>query len=178
MLGGLLVGFGLLGFVTGNGFGDIWTALIGWFVIDASRAEEQAARVARTLDGHTVADLMGPTPMHVPEWTTVAEFRAATAVAMPTSVLLTGFGGTPTALLQTGALRAVTGPAGDVPAAARIRDPARPRSRRYRPTPARRDALELGVPVAVVDAGQIIGVVGLDEVRRGGRTRCRRRVPA
>ena len=43
MLGGLLVGFGLFGFLTGNGFGDIWTALIGWFVIDASRAEEQAA---------------------------------------------------------------------------------------------------------------------------------------
>ena len=32
VLGILLVGFGLLGFVTGNGFGDIWTALIGWFV--------------------------------------------------------------------------------------------------------------------------------------------------
>ena len=165
VLGGLLVGFGLLGFVTGNGFGDIWTALIGWFVIDASRSEEQAARVARTLDGHTVSDLMGPTPMHVPEWTTVGEFRAATAVAMPTSVLLTGFGGAPNALLQTGALRAVTGSAGDVQ---RLREFAIPLARvpSVPPDTSAHDALELGVPVAVVDAGQIIGIVGLDEIRR------------
>jgi hypothetical protein len=164
VLGGLLVGFGLLGFVTGNGFGDIWTALIGWFVIDASRSEELSARVARTLDGHTVSELMGPTPTTTPEWTTVAEFRAATTVATPTSVLLTGFGGAPSALLQTGALRAVTGPAAETQ---RLREFAIPLARvpAVPPDTSARDALELGVPVAVVDGGQIIGIVGLDEVR-------------
>ena len=33
------------------------------------------------------------------------------------------------------------------------------------PDTSARAALELGIPVAVVDAGQIIGIVGLDEVR-------------
>jgi Zn-dependent protease len=165
VLGGLLVGFGLFGFITGNGFGDIWTALIGWFVIDASRSEELAARVARSLDGHTVAELMGPTPMQTPEWTTVSEFRAATAVEMPASVLLTGFGGAPSALLQTGALRAVTGPTAELQ---RLREFAIPLARvpAVAPDTGARAALELGVPVAVVDGGQIVGVVGLDEVRR------------
>ena len=103
--------------------------------------------------------------MHVPEWTTVGEFRAATAAAMPTSVLLTGFGGAPSALLQTGALRAVTGAAGDVQRLREIRDPLA-RVPSVPPDTGAHDALELGVPVAVVDAGQIIGIVGLDEVRR------------
>ena len=62
VLGILLVGVGLLGFVFGYGFGDLWTALVGWFVIDASRSEELGARVARSLDEHTVAQLMGPPP--------------------------------------------------------------------------------------------------------------------
>ena len=73
VLGILLIGVGLLGFVFGYGFGDLWTALVGWFVIDASRSEELGARVARSLDGHTVAELMGPPPPSLPEWTTVAD---------------------------------------------------------------------------------------------------------
>ena len=93
-------------------------------------------------------------------------FRAATRRAMPTSVLLTGFGGTPSALLQTGALRAVTDPAAaDVAAAARVRDPARARARGPARHAARATRSQHGVPVVVVDAGQIVGVVGLDEVR-------------
>jgi Zn-dependent protease len=165
VLGGLLVGIGLVGFVTGRGFGDLWTALVGWFVIDASRSEELAARVARSLDSHTVAQLMGPPPPSLPEWTTVDELRAHFTAQMPSSVLLTGFGGAPSALLQTGALRAVTDQvqAGSL----RVRDLAITLDRvpAVPPDAPARAALRNGVPIVVVHDGQILGVVGLDEVR-------------
>jgi Zn-dependent protease len=165
VLGGLLVGVGIIGFLTGRGFGDLWTALVGWFVIDASRSEELQARIARSLDSHTVAQLMGPPPPNVPEWTTVDEVRARFAAQMPSSIVLTGFGGAPSALLQTGTLRAVNLQTDD--GNRRVRDfaiafdrvPAVP------PDMPARAALEHGVPVVVVRDGQIIGVVGLDEVR-------------
>jgi len=164
VLGWLLVGVGVLGFVTGSGYGDLWTAFVGWFVIDASRSEELSARVARTLDGHTVAEIMGPTPREVPEWTTVAAFRAEGG-AMPSSIVLTGFDGTPSALLQTGVFRVVDG--NDEPTL-RLRDVGIPLTRvpAVAPDTPARAALEQGVPVVVVAAGRILGVVGLDEVRR------------
>jgi Zn-dependent protease len=165
VLGGLLAGFGLIGFITGLGYGDLWTAIVGWFVIDASRSEELAARVARSLDGHTAGQLMGPPPLTTPEWTTVAAFRASVGADLPSSVVLTGFGGAPSALLQTGALRVVTPNTAD---GVRLRDFAIPIDRVpvVEPDTPARAALELGVPVAVIVDGRIVGVVGLDEVRR------------
>ena len=165
VLGILLVGVGLLGFVFGYGFGDLWTALVGWFVIDASRSEELGARVARSLDEHTVAQLMGPPPPSLPEWTTVADVRAAFAAQLPSSIVLTGFGGTPSAVLQTGALRTITDPA--AAATLRLRELAITLDRipAFPPETIARDALQHGVPVVVVRDGQIVGVVGLDEVR-------------
>jgi Zn-dependent protease len=164
VLGGLLVGLGLVGFVPGFGYADLWTALVGWFVIDASRSEELSARVARSLDDPSVAELMSAI-VELPEWTTVDEFRAANPVRLPGSVVLTGFAGAPSALLQTGALRAVPEPAGPY---VRLRDFAIPLERVPRVTPdtPARKALELGVPVAVVVDDRIVGAVGLDEVRR------------
>jgi Zn-dependent protease len=170
VLGGLLIGFGVIGFVTGVGFGDIWTAFVGWFVIDASRSEELAARVARSLDGHTVAELMSPLPRQLPEWTTVGAFRDTVGAVLPSSIVLTGFDGSPTALMQTGALRTI-GRSGDN---LRLRDFAIPIGRvpAVEPTTPARDAMELGVPVVVVTEGHIIGVVGLDDIRRAaGRDR-------
>jgi Zn-dependent protease len=165
VLGGLLVGLGLVGFVTGRGFGDLWTALVGWFVIDASRSEELAARVARSLDSHTAAQLMGPTPPSMPEWTTVDELRAHFAAQMPSSIVLTDFGGAPSALLQTGALRAITDPV--QAGGRRVRDLAITLDRvpAVAPDTPARAALRNGVPVVVVHDGQIVGVLGLDEVR-------------
>jgi Zn-dependent protease len=164
VIGGLLVGFGVIGFVTGRGYGDLWTAFVGWFVIDASRSEELAARVARSLDGHTIGELMGPPPSTAPEWTTVAGFRAGFRAPLPSTVVLTGFGGTPSALLQTGALRMVADHAAE---SVRLRELAIPLERvpRMAPDTPARAALEHGMPVAVVVEGEIVGVVGLDEVR-------------
>ena len=81
--------------------------------------------------------------------------------------MLTGFSGEPTAILQTGALRTI--PPEHV-ATARVREVAIPLARvpAVSPDLTARAALERGVPVAVVVDGQIVGVLGLDEVRRGG----------
>jgi Zn-dependent protease len=165
VLGGLLIGFGLLGFLTGTGYGDLWTAVIGWFVIDASRSEEAAARVSRALDGHTARDLMGTRPPLVAEWTTVAAFREMAGGFMPSAVVLTGFDDMPSALLQTGALRGVVPPAD---ATVRLRDFGIPLARVHVAPPdmPARDALEDGVPVAVVEGDEILGIIGIDEVRR------------
>ena len=162
MLGILLVGVGLLGFVFGYGFGDLWTALVGWFVIDASRSEELGARVARSLDDHTVARADGPAaaqPARVDDRRGRARrVRPATSVEH----LLTGFGGAPSALLQTGALRTITDPA--AAATLRVRELAITLDRipAFPPETIARDALQHGVPVVVV---------ARRSDRRRGRTR-------
>jgi Zn-dependent protease len=163
-LGVLLVAFGVLGFLLGLGFGDLWTAFVGWFVIDASRSEELAARVARSLDAHVLADLMSAAPPSVPEWTTVSEVRRMFEAQMPSSIVCTGFGGSPSALLQTGALRLLPDAAAD---SMRVRELAVPLARvpTFPPDAPARTALEQGLPVLVVEAGNILGVVGLDEIR-------------
>jgi Zn-dependent protease len=165
IVGSALIALGLVSVMTGRGFGDVWTALIGWFVIEASRSEELAARLARALDDHTIAQIMGPPPPRLAEWTTVAELRATTPPPLPPSIVLTGFGGSPSALLQTGVLRTIPEPDG---AQLRLRELAIPIARvpAVPPDAGARAALEQGVPVTVVVDGDIVGVVGIDEIRR------------
>jgi hypothetical protein len=84
---------------------------------------------------------------------------------LPAAVVLSGFDGAPSALLQTAALRGVMPPADG---AVRLRDFGIPLARVHVATPEMpaREALEEGVPVAVVDGGEIVGIIGIDEVRR------------
>ncbi len=42
-VGAILVGLGIFGFLLGGNGGGLWTALIGWFVLGAARAEAQVA---------------------------------------------------------------------------------------------------------------------------------------
>ena len=93
---------------------------------------------------------MSPPPPSLPEWTTVADAACDVRRAVPTSVVLTGFGGTPSALLQTGALRSVTDPA--AAAALRLRELAITFDKipAFPPETVARVALQHGVPVVVV----------------------------
>jgi Zn-dependent protease/predicted transcriptional regulator len=55
------IGFILLGvfrFFAGAGFGGLWIAFIGWFLLNASRENHQQMEVAEALRGLTVGDLM------------------------------------------------------------------------------------------------------------------------
>jgi len=74
VLGILLIVFGLWQFFTGVGFGGIWLALIGWFLISAAGAEEQQARIGQVLQGVRVGDVMTPQPQSVTGSVSVADF--------------------------------------------------------------------------------------------------------
>ena len=161
VLGFLLLGVPVVEFMLGWGFNP-WTAFIGIFVISASRAEETNARIAGTLEARSIAQLMVPLTAAVPEWTTVGDLPAALPPGpLPSAVLLTGFGGAPSALLQTGALR-------NAQPDQRVRELAIAVSdvTAVPPTMSAHDALANGVPVVVIHDGHIVGIVGIDEVRR------------
>ncbi len=50
--------FGLIGFFRGLGFGGLWIAFIGWFLLNAARATLVQSEVSSGLEGVTVGDLM------------------------------------------------------------------------------------------------------------------------
>jgi Zn-dependent protease/predicted transcriptional regulator len=61
-----LVALGLVTLVTTPGIGGLWFVLIGWFIATAASAEEQHARVQRSLGSLRVGDVMSADPMTVP----------------------------------------------------------------------------------------------------------------
>ncbi|MFG2065011.1 site-2 protease family protein [Micromonospora sp. NPDC048871] len=74
VLGVLLIGLGLFRFLTGAGFGGLWLALIGWFLIGAAGMEERQARVGDALRGVRVGEVMTPQPQTASGELTVADF--------------------------------------------------------------------------------------------------------
>lgn len=59
--GWMLVAIGVAGLLGGgSGFGGLWIAFIGWFLIQAARAERDQALARRALGGLRVGDLMRP----------------------------------------------------------------------------------------------------------------------
>lgn len=69
-----LVGAGGAGWLAGLGFGGLWTALIGWFVVSAARAEREMARGRMAFGDVRVGDVMTPDPPRARGWLTVDEF--------------------------------------------------------------------------------------------------------
>ncbi|GIU90837.1 MAG: putative zinc metalloprotease Rip3 [Acidimicrobiia bacterium] len=158
-VGLLLVAVPVVQLMTGGGL-NLWLALVGWFVIDASRAEEEQARVARRMDDRTLRDLLTVPQPTAPAWTTVAELRDTHPDGA--TVVLTDFSGLPAAVVTTPV------PA-HVPAWVRARDVAAPLDTLPK-LPARAPALSAlheGIPVVVVDDdGRVLGAVGFAELRR------------
>lgn len=74
VFGWLLVGLGGAGWLVGFGFGSLWMALIGWFLISAARAEGQMARSRLAFGDVHVRDVMTPDPPRVRGWLSVSEF--------------------------------------------------------------------------------------------------------
>jgi Zn-dependent protease len=56
---------------TSYGFSGLWLALIGWFLVTASRQQAQSSVRATELTGVRVADAMVPAPLTVPAWVTL-----------------------------------------------------------------------------------------------------------
>ncbi|MEU1749714.1 site-2 protease family protein [Micromonospora arida] len=74
VLGVLLIGLGLWQFLSGVGFGGLWLALIGWFLIGAAGMEERQARTGTALRGIRVGDVMTSQPQTASAEMTVADF--------------------------------------------------------------------------------------------------------
>ena len=74
VLGVVLIGLGLWRFLSGTGFGGLWLALIGWFLIGAAGMEERQARVGSALRGIRVGEVMTPQPQTASGELTVADF--------------------------------------------------------------------------------------------------------
>ena len=62
MLAFVLMGLGVMSALSGGGFGGIWLALIGFFVLNASRASYQQLLMQDSLRGRRVVELMTPDP--------------------------------------------------------------------------------------------------------------------
>lgn len=72
VIGYLFIFGGILeAFVLGQFFSGIWLAFIGWFLHNAASASYQQAIMEGVFRGVDVRDLMDPSPVPVPAWTTV-----------------------------------------------------------------------------------------------------------
>jgi Zn-dependent protease len=162
VLGGILLA-GSLALVL-SGYDFFVTALVGLFVLSASRQEESSARLLRTLDDRTAGELMRPIGQTAHDWTTVAAFGP---VAEP--ALLLGWDGTPTALLPPDAVFAVPP---DAREHVQLRALGLPLAGLpHVPSDAAATAVASGgLPALVDDAdGHPIGVFGLDELKIAAR---------
>jgi Zn-dependent protease len=74
VFGYVLIGLGLLEFAAGAGLGGLWFVFLGWFLLNAARAEEQHVLLRGALDGVKVRDVMTPHPHVAPDWMPVDEF--------------------------------------------------------------------------------------------------------
>lgn len=79
-LGTVIVAAGFTELIALRSLGGLWLALIGWFLITAATAEQQAATAKAALAGVRVADVMTPHPELGSGWETVTGF--ADRVAM------------------------------------------------------------------------------------------------
>lgn len=74
VLGFVLLALGLAQFLSGAGFGGLWLALIGLFLVQAATMEEHDAQARRTLAGVRVSEVMSAGPVVVPDDPTVSAF--------------------------------------------------------------------------------------------------------
>lgn len=69
-----LVALGIVEFVVGADAGGLWTVLIGWFLLNAARAEAAQAVATDALGGLRVRDVMTAAPQRVPAWVSLQAF--------------------------------------------------------------------------------------------------------
>jgi CBS domain-containing protein len=70
----LLIAYGLIGFVSGAGFGALWLSLIGWFLLMAAQQAYAEVDVRSALGNVRVADVMSANCQPIDPRTTVLEF--------------------------------------------------------------------------------------------------------
>ena len=74
VFGYVLIGVGLMEFAAGAGIGGLWFMFLGWFLLNAARAEETHVLLRGALAGVCARDVMTREPHVAPDWVTVDEF--------------------------------------------------------------------------------------------------------
>jgi Zn-dependent protease len=169
-VGAGLVGYGLLGTLTGWGIGTLWTALVGWFLVTAARQERDHAVLGHRLGGLRVDQVMTPAPAVAPAWFTVDAFlRNYVQPWQATALPLRTFDGRPAGVVTEAALHAVPPDRRHI---VRAGDVAVPMTALLMVAPDRPVA-DLGARLAdgrtvaaVVADGQLLGLVTADDLAR------------
>ena len=178
-VGSGLIGYGLLGALTGWGIGTLWTALIGWFLVTAARQERDQALLGRGLGGLRADQVMATAPAVAPAWFTVDAFLRNYVEPWQATILpLRSFDGHPAGVVTAAALYAVPHDRRHI---VRAGDVAIPMSALLvvapdQPVGDLTARLAGGRTVAMVVAGgQLLGLITADDLARaaaqGGRPR-------
>lgn len=173
VLGMFLIGLGIVEVLAG-GFGGLWLALIGWFILVNATGERYVAAVD-LVGGLTLRDIMSPVDRTLPDWWMVQRAIDELLAQSPVRVFpMVNFAGQSVGVITLAELQRV--PVAD-------RDRLRLRELRHRavsatlppPTPVR-DALPLLARGAVVVAElQPVGVVLPEDITRAMRAAQARR---
>lgn len=172
LFGVALIGLGLAQLLLVRGFGGLWLALIGWFLIAAARAEETYATTRHTLAGVRVSEAMTPDPVTAPAQLTVGEFIDRLLFNQRFSgfplidsqrrlaglVTLNRIREVPPESRPTTTLRQVACPADQVPQA-------RPEEDLLRLLPRMSECSD-GRAVVVDEAGRVVGIVSPSDIAR------------
>jgi Zn-dependent protease len=174
-VGGALVAYGLLGTFTGWGFGSLWTALVGWFLVTAARQERDFALLRHDLGGLRAGQVMTPAAAAAPAWFTVDAFlRNYVEPWQPEALPLRTFDGRPAGVVTTAALRQVPPERRHIVRAGDVAIPMASLPVVGPDQPAADVAARLagGATVAaVVAGGQLVGLVTPADLARAGKTR-------
>jgi Zn-dependent protease/CBS domain-containing protein len=81
VFGFLLIAAGILQTGAGLGFGGLWLVLIGLFLVNAARAEEQASRLSQATHGMRVREVMTARPVTAEPDQTLVQFVTETVWA-------------------------------------------------------------------------------------------------
>jgi len=169
--GHVLVAIGVLEVLLLGLIGGLWLVLLGWFISQASRAEESQVIAGAALHGRRVSDVMTPDPVTAPDWLTVDRFidQIVTGARMSTYPLV-DLDGSVTGLVT---LRRLASVAPAARATTRVRDVASGRDAVVTAHP-NEPAIDLfarlqataGSRALVFDDGRLVGIVSPTDVAR------------
>ncbi|MGW0210220.1 site-2 protease family protein [Streptomyces sp. NPDC003233] len=170
-LGWLLIALGLLVFMRGGGFGGLWLALIGWFLIAAATAEGRQAQLRSVLAGVPVRDAMTRDPLTVPAGLTVADLLANPLYRYRHSAFpVTGVDGAPVGLVTLNSARQVPPQQAGTVTVGEVMVPLS-RTTVAGPNDSLADLLPRIEPgaehrVLVLDEGRLVGILSLSDISR------------
>lgn len=113
--GFVLIGLGVVEFAAGAGLGGLWFVFLGWFLLNAAKAEQAQALMRDALAGVRVRDVMTPDPTIAADHFSVGEFLEAYVMRYRWSAFpLSGPDGSITGLVTLTHLKAVPAEQRDV----------------------------------------------------------------